>query len=407
MLSKYFGPSTLVTAAFIGPGTITVCTIAGVESKFSLLWAIVFSVITTLILQEMSARLGLVTQNGFGEAIRKEIKTPLFRWMAIILVFGAIIIGNAAYEGGNISGAVLGFEELFLNLNFEFNQTFIPITPLLIGMLAFILLFIGEIKLIEWFLIGLVLVMSLVFLSTAIVVQPNIVQILKGLTIPIADKAELLLVMGLVGTTVVPYNLFLHASIIKQKYHSVRELKDLRRENATAIILGGIISMCIIITSGATIYGQENIASVTDMSDQLTPLLGVWSGYFLGIGLFAAGISSAITAPLAAAYTAKGIFGWDDDERSWKFRMVWIAILVLGVITSTFGGSPISIIQIAQVANGILLPFVAIFLLYLMNSSKLLGFYTNSILQNIMGILVLMAAIALGIRSLNAVFNFL
>ena len=132
--------------------------------------------------------------------------------------------------------------------------------------------------------------------------------------------------------------------------------------------------MCIIITSGATIYGQENIASVTDMSDQLKPLLGVWSGYFLGIGLFAAGISSAITAPLAAAYTAKGIFGWDDDARSWKFRMVWITILVLGVITSTFGGSPISIIQIAQVANGILLPFVAIFLLYLMNSSKLLGF---------------------------------
>jgi NRAMP (natural resistance-associated macrophage protein)-like metal ion transporter len=327
--------------------------------------------------------------------------------MAIILVFGAIIIGNAAYEGGNISGAVLGFEELFLNLKFEFNQTFIPITPLLIGMIAFFLLFIGEIKLIEWFLIGLVLVMSLVFVSTAIVVQPNIVQIIKGLTIPIVDEGELLLVMGLVGTTVVPYNLFLHASIIKQKYRSVRELKDLRRENATAIILGGIISMCIIITSGATIYGQENIASVTDMSDQIKPLLGVWSGYFLGIGLFAAGISSAITAPLAAAYTAKGIFGWDDDARSWKFRMVWITILVLGVITSTFGGSPISIIQIAQVANGILLPFVAIFLLYLMNSSKLLGFYTNSILQNIMGILVLMAAIALGIRSLNAVFNFL
>ena len=78
MLSKYFGPSTLVTAAFIGPGTITVCTIAGVESEFSLLWAIVFSVITALILQEMSARLGLVTQNGFGEAIRKEMKPHYF-----------------------------------------------------------------------------------------------------------------------------------------------------------------------------------------------------------------------------------------------------------------------------------------------------------------------------------------
>lgn len=376
-LSKYFGPSTLVTAAFIGPGTVTVCTIAGVESGFTLLWAIVFSVITTIILQEMTARLGLVTQSGFGEAIRSEIKLPLFRWAAIILVFGAIVLGNAAYEGGNISGAVLGFEELFFNMGFEINGINVPITPLIIGGIAFLILFIGEIKLIEWLLIALVLIMSLVFLTTAIVVQPDIVAILKGMFIPNIDDGELLLVMGLVGTTVVPYNLFLHASIVKEKYRSVRELSDLRKENATAIIIGGIISISIIITSGATIFGDEGIRSAADMADQLKPLLGSWSGYFLGIGLFAAGISSAITAPLAAAYAAKGILGWDDHTRSMKFRLVWGLILLLGILASMFGGSPILIIQFAQVANGILLPIVAIFLIYLMNSSKLLGVYTK------------------------------
>lgn len=406
-LSKYFGPSTLVTAAFIGPGTVTVCTIAGVESGFTLLWAIVFSVITTIILQEMTARLGLVTQSGFGEAIRSEIKLPLFRWAAIILVFGAIVLGNAAYEGGNISGAVLGFEELFFNMGFEINGINVPITPLIIGGIAFLILFIGEIKLIEWLLIALVLIMSLVFLTTAIVVQPDIVAILKGMFIPNIDDGELLLVMGLVGTTVVPYNLFLHASIVKEKYRSVRELSDLRKENATAIIIGGIISISIIITSGATIFGDEGIRSAADMADQLKPLLGSWSGYFLGIGLFAAGISSAITAPLAAAYAAKGILGWDDHTRSMKFRLVWGLILLLGILASMFGGSPILIIQFAQVANGILLPIVAIFLIYLMNSSKLLGVYTNTVVQNLLGFLVIVVALALGFRSLNAVFQFL
>lgn len=406
-LSKYFGPSTLVTAAFIGPGTVTVCTIAGVESGFTLLWAIVFSVITTIILQEMTARLGLVTQSGFGEAIRSEIKLPLFRWAAIILVFGAIVLGNGAYEGGNISGAVLGFEELFFNMGFEINGINVPIIPLIIGGIAFLILFIGEIKLIEWLLITLVLIMSLVFLTTAIVVQPDIVAILKGMFIPNIDDGELLLVMGLVGTTVVPYNLFLHASIVKEKYRSVRELSDLRKENATAIIIGGIISISIIITSGATIFGDEGIRSAADMADQLRPLLGSWSGYFLGIGLFAAGISSAITAPLAAAYAAKGILGWDDHTRSMKFRLVWGLILLLGILASMFGGSPILIIQFAQVANGILLPIVAIFLIYLMNSSKLLGVYTNTVVQNLLGLLVIVVALALGFRSLNAVFQFL
>ncbi len=407
IISKYFGPSTLITAAFIGPGTVTVCTIAGVQSGFSLLWAIVFSVITTIILQEMSARLGLVTQNGFGEAIRSEIKLPLFRWLAVILVFGAIVIGNAAYEGGNISGAVLGFEELFFKSGIELNDNTVPITPLIIGGIAFLFLFIGAIKLIEWFLIGLVLVMSLVFLTTAMVVQPDVIAILKGMLIPSFGDGELLLVMGLIGTTVVPYNLFLHASIVKEKYRSVRELSDLRKENTTAIIVGGIISMSIIITSGATIFGEEGIRSAADMANQLKPVLGSWSGYFLGTGLFAAGISSAITAPLAAAYAAKGILGWDDDTRSIKFRLVWGIILVLGILASMFGGSPIVIIQFAQVANGILLPVVAIFLMYLMNSSKLLGVYTNSVIQNVLGFIVLIVALGLGFRSLNAVFQFL
>ena len=355
----------------------------------------------------MAARLGLVTQNGFGEAIRDVINIPILRGVAIILIIGAIVIGNAAYEGGNISGAVLGFEELFFNASTNIAGYEIPYIPIIIGIIAFILLFTGIIKLIEWFLIIVVLLMSLVFLTTAIVVQPDVIAVLKGMFVPTIKEGELLLVMGLVGTTVVPYNLFLHASIVKEKYRSVRELGSLRRENSTAIILGGFISMSIIITSAATLFGEEGIQSATDMAEQLKPLLGAWSGKFLGLGLFAAGISSAITAPLAAAYAAKGILGWKDNTRSWKFRCVWGSILLLGILASIFGGSPIVVIQFAQVANGILLPIVAIFLVYLMNNSKLLGIYTNTVKQNILACIVLAVAIILGFRSLNAVFQFI
>ena len=406
-ISKYVGPSTLVTAAFIGPGTVTVCTLAGVNGGYTLLWALVFSVIATIVLQEMTARLGLVTQTGFGEAIRKEVQHPVLRVLAIILVLGAIVIGNAAYEGGNISGAVLGFEELFTTLDITFFGFTITLIPLLLGSIAFVLLFIGSTKIIERFLIALVLVLSVVFLTTAIVVQPDMGAIIKGMFTPHVSAGNVLLVVGLIGTTVVPYNLFLHASLVKEKYKSVDELPDLRKENATAIILGGIISMSIVITSAATLFGKSGVASAADMAAQLSPLLGNWAGYFLGTGLFAAGISSAITAPLAAAYAAKGILGWQGDLSSTKFRSVWMGILFLGVISSMFGIKPVVIIQFAQVANGILLPVVAGFLVYLMNKSALLKTHTNSLVQNVLAGVVLLVTILLAIRSFNAVFNFL
>ena len=109
-IRKYFGPGTLIAAAFIGPGTLTTCTMAGVESGYSLIWVMVFAVIATIILQEMAARLGFITQQGLGEAIRKSFSKGLSRYLAFFIITGAIVVGNAAYEAGNISGGVLGIE---------------------------------------------------------------------------------------------------------------------------------------------------------------------------------------------------------------------------------------------------------------------------------------------------------
>ena len=133
---------------------------------------------------------------------------------------------------------------------------------------------------------------------------------------------------------------------------------------------------------------------------QLEPLLGRWARHVISIGLFAAGISSAITAPLAAAYATAGIFGWKRDLNSWRFRMIWMFILLAGTLFSLLGFKPLEAILFAQAANGILLPVIAIYLLSVMNSRKIMGENVNTRLSNIAGIIVVLVALGLGIRSI-------
>ena len=105
------GPAALVTAAFIGPGTITTCTLAGASYGYALLWALLFSVIATIVLQEMAARLGIVARKGLGEALNAHFHSGVGRVIAVLLILSAISIGNAAYETGNILGGALGLEK--------------------------------------------------------------------------------------------------------------------------------------------------------------------------------------------------------------------------------------------------------------------------------------------------------
>lgn len=402
---KNIGPGPLVAAAFIGPGTVTVCTLAGVNFGFALLWAMLLSILATVILQEMSARLGIIAQKGLSEVIRTEISNPVIRTMAIILILSAIVIGNAAYEAGNISGSVLGLETLIGNPTLNLGALKLNLLSLIIGVIAFIILYIGNYKILEKSLISLVILMSFSFLITAILTKPDVMEILKGLFVPTFSNESILTVIALVGTTVVPYNLFLHAALVKEKWKNDSDLKYARKDTIIAVVLGGIVSICIIV-SAAAIKSTE-VSNAVDLAKGLEPLFGNFSSYFLSIGLFAAGITSAITAPLAAAYVASGCLGWSTNMQSMRFKVVWMFILGLGVLFSSVGFKSIEIIKFAQVANGLLLPVIAGFLLWIMNRSSILGTYKNSQLQNVFGFLVLGLAIFLGIKSIMKVFNFL
>jgi Mn2+/Fe2+ NRAMP family transporter len=406
-LKHLFGPSTLVTAAFIGPGTLTICTLAGANAGYALLWALLFSVLATITLQEMSARLGLITQAGLGEAIRKELSHPVLKWAGIILILSAIVIGNAAYEAGNISGAVLGTQQLVADLTVSLGDLSLNLWLLVIFGIAFWLLNSGTFKRIQRFLVVLVIIMSVVFLVTAILVKPDITAIFRGFLPSATSPDDFLLAIALIGTTVVPYNLFLHASSVKEKWKNTDDIGALRAENRTAILTGGFISMAIVITSAAAVTGgaTSDVQTIQDMAEQLKPSLGNLAPAFLGTGMFAAGISSAVTAPLAAAYAASGILGWESGLRDRRFKAVWLVILLLGTLFSSLGYKPVEVIQFAQVANGLLLPVIAVFLIYIMNKKSLLEHFTNSRLQNAIGLVVVLITLFISFRTLNSVFN--
>jgi manganese transport protein len=408
MLKKYFkniGPGTLVAAAFIGPGTVTLCTLAGVNFGFNLLWAMLLSIMATIVLQEMAARLGIISQKGFSEVIREEIKIPFLKHFITLLILAAIVVGNASYEAGNISGGILGLETIFGEFNLVIGGLSINFMSVIIGVIAFVLLYIGNYKFLEKALVTLVLLMSFSFVITAIITQPNIFEVLRGMFVPKFPEKSLLTVIGLIGTTVVPYNLFLHASLVKERWKKKEDVSLAKTDTIISIILGGMVSMAIIISAAS--IPSKDILNVADLAKGLAPLYGEFAKYFLALGLFAAGITSAITAPLAAAYVAQGCLGLKGNMQSKSFKMVWMIILLLGVVFSSIGIKPIEIIKFAQVANGMLLPIIAGILLWIMNKKNVLGTFVNTKTQNIFGFLILAISIFLGAKGIMKVFGLL
>ena len=137
------------------------------------------------------------------------------------------------------------------------------------------------------------------------------------------------------------------------------------------------------------------------MARGLEPLYGKFAIYFLGLGLFASGITSSITAPLAAAYVAKSCFGWNNSLKSNRFRLVWFFILMTGVIVSMIEVNPIEIIKFAQFSNSLLLPIIAIVLLWLINDEKIISNKFNYKYQNIFGFFIIIISLLLGIKGLT------
>ncbi len=391
-----FGPGLLVTAAFVGPGTVTTASLAGAEYGLGLLWALAFSLATTLVLQEMAARVGLVTRRGLAEALRETIAAPGLRVAVLALVIAAVGVGNAAYQAGNLVGAAAGATLV----------TGLPAPVLAAGcaVLAALLLATGRYALVERGLVALVVLMSLLFLVTALLRPPTAASLLPVL--PTGDAA--LTTLALVGTTVVPYNLFLHASAVRDHWSDAvplpRALAEARLDTTVSVSLGGLVTLAIMSTAASAWFGRGVALTPAELAEQLGPLVGEAARVCFALGLLAAGLTSAVTAPLAAAWAVAGACGWPARLDDRRFRAVWATVLAVGTAFAVTDAQPLATILFAQAANGLLLPVVAIALLWVANREDLLGSHRNGLVSNVAGVAVLAVTLLLGGRRLFTLF---
>lgn len=379
----------VIAAAFIGPGTVTTAARAGSDFGFALAWALLFSTIACLVLQEASGRITVLTGKELGDAIRVRFSSSRgSAWVPAVLAAG-VVLGCAAYEAGNLLGGVAG-----LRLVTDVSPASATIAC---GLVAAALLATGNTRWIARSLGALVAVMGVAFLLTAVRLGPDPAALLSGLFLPRLPSGSIILVLGLVGTTVVPYNIFLGSALARD-----HDLGEMRWGLALAIGGGGLISLGVLVVGSALGGGLEYERLAAVLADRL----GGGAEWSLAIGLFGAGLTSAVTAPLAAAITARTLLGArteDWTERSWRYRAVWISVLLVGVLFAATGVKPIPVIILAQAFNGLVLPLIAVFLWLTMNDHDLLGEDgVNSWAQNIVMGTVVVVCVALGLRGLIA-----
>lgn len=388
---KVIGPGAIITASFIGPGTVTTATRAGASYGYAILWAVVFSIIATIVLQEMTARLGIITRKGLGEAVREQFSNPILKYGSMWLVMIAVSVGCTAYMAGDLLGTSLGI------------STMTGISPNVLGpIVGIVILFLGlsgNYKLIERVMVALIAIMSLTFITTMFVAKPNISEVFQGAFIPTIPNGSIIMIIALIGTTVVPYNLFLHSSMVQQRWNKPSDLKEARIDTIVSISIGGLITAAILITAGAMIQGLE-VSSAADLSLQLEPIFGQWAKMFMSLGLFAAGFSSALASPLGAAMTVSSVLKWENGMKDKRFKAVFATVMIIGIVCSGLGFNPLDVLLFAQALNGILLPVIVIILLIIMNNKKRIGEFRNSVKANIIGGIVAVVCSFLGIYSL-------
>jgi manganese transport protein len=375
----------IISAAFIGPGTVTIAARAGTDFRMQLLWALVFSIFATIVLQEAAARITIASGKNLGQIVASQFSEGRARRLRWVL-FGAVAFGCTAYQAGNLLGALSG-----LALIDDLSQVW---ATLVLGAVCFGFLWIGNFKQIARLLGFVVALMGLVFLAVALQSDVRAFELVEGTFRLAIPEGGAILVIGLIGTTIVPYNLFLASGISQGQ-----DVREMRTGLVLAILIGGLISVAIMVV-GSQLYGTFSFAG---LAEALREQLGRFATLFFSFGLFAAGLSSSITAPLAAAITAQSLLGegqprWQVRGRS--FRMVWMLVLGVGLLFGILDVQPIPAIILAQAINGLLLPIITAFLYMAVNDRALLGEqYANKPMANLLMLLIVGITCFLGLNN--------
>ncbi len=349
----------LIAAAFIGPGTVATATRAGTAGGMGYLPVVAVAGLAGYVFMEMAARITIVSGRSLGELLRRRSR------VVPVVTFLAVCFGCLAYQAGNLLGALSGLQLLV-------PAGRVWLLPLAGGIA--VLLWSGSTRLIARAMAYLVAAMGLLFLVAA-----TRVFLTGGVGLADPGGVDATVVLALVGTTIVPYNFFLATGLGAES-----GLDDMRRGLGLSFGIGCLITAAILIVGAAA----ATFESFDDLATTLSGLLGSFGHLVLGVGLFAAGFSSATTAPLAAAMAARELLGREMNGS--VYRGVWLVVLLAGLAVALLQLDIIGVIVAAQVINGLLLPFLALVVFVLANRRSLLGDYVNKGWQNAIGGLVLL-----------------
>jgi manganese transport protein len=251
----------------------------------------------------------------------------------------------------------------------------------------------------ERVLVALVVLMAVLFFGLAIILAPEILSLSADRLGPRFSSGDSLLVLALIGTTIVPYNLFLHATAARRRWQDTplsEALQEARWESFVAISMGAIITLAIMAVAAVLLESPSNQSVLNALIDRVDDRLPGFGGPLIAIGLFAAGFSSALAAPVAASWAVCGALGLSTDERSAAFKTVALLVLGVGTGLALVASRPQALIVTAQAANAMLLPVVAGILFLIANSQLIPRPWRSGKLANALAasIILLVTAIA-------------
>ena len=377
----FFGPAYLISVGYMDPGNWATDIAGGSQFGYALLWVLLMSNIMALLLQSLSARLGIVTQRDLAQASRETYS----KFVNYILYFLAEV-AIAACDLAEVLGMAIG-----LNLLFDI--------PLIQGVIitvldTFLLLFLINkgIRKMEAFIIALVAIIGFSFIFEMIFAQPEMGKVLTGLIPSLPGEAALYIAIGIIGATVMPHNLYLHSSLVQTRKFDrtktgVRQaIKYNFIDSAIALNLAFFVNAAILILAAATFYknGMFEVAEIQDAHRFLEPLLGTkWAPVLFAVALIAAGQSSTITGTLAGQIIMEGYLNL--RIRPWVRRIITrlIAIVPAVIVISIFGESVTGkLLILSQVILSLQLGFAIIPLIHFVSDkTKMKGFHIGRVTQ--------------------------
>ena len=383
------GPGIIAELAGNDAGGISTFSVAGASFGYAALWTIPIAMMFLMVVQESAARMGAKTGKGFAALIRENFGLKLTAFAMI-----ALLIGNMGTTFSEFAGIAAGMELFGVS-----KYVSVPIT----GVAVWVLLMGGSYRRIE----KIFLVISLVFLTyvvAAFISAPDWGEVLSSTVVPqlVMDKSFFALIIAIIGTTVAPWMMFFGQSNVVEKGVNIKEIFFQRADVFAGAIVACFVVWFIIITTGTVLFSQGIfVESAEEAALALEPIVGVYARQLFAVGLVGASFLAACVLPMTTAYAMCEAFGWERGSgRPWSEAPVYNGIITTVIVVSCViilipGVDLLSIMLTAQFVNGILLPILLVFLIKLINDTRIMGIYTNGKLANLLSWLTVTAVIVL------------